>query len=196
MSGFFSFDIETLGTTSECVILSAALVYVDIQKTKQLSNEELYKYLINESIFVKFNVKEQIEHNRTTSKSTIDWWKQQDKDIQNVSLLPRKDDVLVVDGLNRLRDYVKENGSNSSPVYIRGNLDGICIDSLAESFKVEPICHWGRYRDFRTAIDLFYGTSNGYVEVPEFDKNLVKKHNPIHDIVYDSVMFLRGELNE
>jgi hypothetical protein len=70
------------------------------------------------------------------------------------------------------------------------------IDSLAESFKVEPMCHWGRYRDFRTAIDLFYCTSNGYVEVPEFDKNLVKKHNPIHDIAYDAVMFLRGELNE
>lgn len=181
----FILDIETLGHESNTVILSAALLYVDFDQNFT------YEELLDRTIFVKFNAKEQITAGRTTDKDTIEWWKSLDKSIQEISLIPSKDDVSVTEGLDILRASYKEHKKDL--VWIRGSLDSLAIDSLAHSFGVEPIAPWWNYRDVRTAIDLLKESSvRAYCDVPGFDRTIVAKHNPIHDCAYDAYMLRYG----
>lgn len=181
----YIFDIETLGKESTTVILSAAIVYVDF------SGDFTYEELIDNSIFVKFKVNEQLKAGRTYDKDTINWWESRPDDVKKKSITPNDSDVSVIDGLKTLRDYYSKNKSDM--IWIRGSLDSLAIDSLASSFKVDPIAPWWNYRDVRTAIDLLKETSKrSYCDIPNFDKSKVIKHDPVHDICYDAFMMKYG----
>lgn len=185
----FIFDVETMGIESTCVILSAAMTYVGDE------NNYTYDDLLKSSIFVKFDAHEQLNAGRTVTQSTVDWWKSLDKEIIRKSYKPSTEDISVNLGLSKLRDFYNENKkSKNDIVWIRGQLDSLAIDSLANSFNQEIIVPWWNYRDVRTAIDLLKATGKrGYCNIPNFDKSIVKKHDPIHDCVYDAMMLLYGE---
>jgi hypothetical protein len=58
---------------------------------------------------------------------------------------------------------------------------------------VEPIFHYSKWRDVRTAVDFLSGSNNGYCEVDYegFDPALdITKHNPIDDCVYDAMQLM------
>lgn len=195
MSGFFILDSETLGLRDESVLLSLAICFVDLEFAMKSTPTDLYNFVIKNSKFIKFDLTEQKnEYNRWVSKDTLEWWSKIDRDIQKISLIPSDKDLSAVDGLNELREYIKSfDGGSKFPIYQRGYLDGSIIIGLSDSVGVKCPINPFRFRDVRTIIDVLYGSNDGYCDVENFDKSLVKKHDPIHDIAKDVIMMIHGK---
>jgi hypothetical protein len=82
------FDVETLGAESNSVILSAAIVYLNP------AEKHTWESLYENSLFVKFKVKEQVkEYKRVTEKDTIDWWNKQCDIAKKQSFYPNYKDL-------------------------------------------------------------------------------------------------------
>ena len=192
MSGILCFDIETLGTESNSVVLSAAIVYAD------LDSMHTWESLYTQSEFVKFSVEEQIKnYKRTVDRNTVEWWNKQCDMVKRKSFIPSKDDLSAKEGITKLRAYIKDKcDPEKTTIWTRGNLDQVAFDSLSKDCDEEVIMNYYNYRDVRTFVDVTANTSKrGYCKIskdkyPEFDNNIVMKHNPIDDIVYDVLMML------
>jgi hypothetical protein len=186
----FMFDVETLGVESTCVILSAALIHFDPEK------RPTYQDLLDNACFVKFDVKEQLQLGRTSSKSTLDWWKGQHEYVRKVSLEPSREDMSVENGLLKFYKYMGQFPNQfKQTMWARGSLDQMAIDSLAVRVGLEEITGYNMWRDVRTAIDILYGTTNGYVDVdhPLFKRHEVIKHHPVHDCALDAMQLMYGK---
>lgn len=186
----FIFDVETLGVESNAVVLSAALIHFDPEK------QPTYQDLVNDACFVKFNAKEQLNMGRTVSKSTLAWWKEQHEYVRKLALEPSYEDVTAAVGIRVLYDYMARfPNSDKQTMWARGSLDQLVIDSLCVKLGMQEITGYNMWRDVRTAVDILYGTSNGYVEVvhPEFQRHNVIKHMPVHDCALDAMMLLYGK---
>jgi hypothetical protein len=187
----FVFDVETLGVESTAVVLSAAMVHFDPEK------RPTYQDLLDNACFVKFDVKEQLSVGRSSSKSTLEWWKSQHEYVRKVSLDPSREDMTVENGMQKFYDYMaKFTNAKQQTMWARGSLDQMAIDSLAVKFGLEEITGYNVWRDVRTAVDILYGTTNGYVEVvhPLFERHNVIKHHPVHDCALDAMQLMYGKL--
>lgn len=187
----FCFDVETLATESTSVILSAAIVYFEPK------SEPSYQDLLDNTLFVKFNAEEQISQlKRIVNKSTLDWWKTQPDYARQVSFNPKKDDLTAEEGIDRIIRYMdRYPNPREQTMWARGSLDQVTIDSLCRQIDKPTISEYYTWRDVRTAIDILYGSSNGYcgIEHPEFNRDLVIKHAPYHDVCLDVMMLLYGK---
>lgn len=187
----FAFDVETLGIESNCIVLSAAIIYFDLDERPTL------KELIDRALFVKFNAVEQKKLNRTITPSTLNWWKEQHEFVRKLSFVPHEDDYSMVDGLEQLRAYVKKHGSGDNMVWARGGLDQMSIESLARTAGVEPFHDYNAWMDVRTAIRCLKATANkrAYIKIPDdiMQSYDVTKHHPVHDCALDIMMLLHGE---
>lgn len=195
-SEFFVFDIETAGTESIALMLSAAFVYVEPQLLSA-DNNEAYQQLLDSSIFVKFKAKPQTlpPYNRLVEKDTLDWWSKQGEFQRNLAIIPNKIDMDVLDGVSVLREFFfsKPNAKNLS-IWTRGTFDQPIFESTLKSYKLPAFVPFNSFRDIRTAIDIIYCDTSrrGYVDVPNFDQSKVISHHPVHDCARDALMLLRG----
>lgn len=187
----FIFDVETLGVESTAVILSAGMVYLD--PTAKPS----YQDLLDNACFVKFDVEEQLKMGRTMDKETVEWWAKQHQYVKEVSFKPNATlDMTAQQGVDILKQYMASfPDSQKQTVWARGCLDQVTIDSLTKRIDVEPIANYASWRDVRTAVDILYGTTNGYCEVdyPDFQRAAVIKHHPVHDCALDAMMLRYGK---
>ena len=191
----YMFDIETLGKSSESVVLSIACIHFDTNKRP--SPQELR----DSAFFVKLDAADQIKRlHRKVDKSTIDWWAKQCDMVRDKSFTAKPDDIKLEDGVEMLRAWAKLYGNTPDKwVWARGNLDQLVLDSVEEQLQVDHVFFFKRWRDVRTAVDFLCDTKTGYckVDYPGFDPYLhIYKHNPIDDCVYDIMMMLYGVPNE
>lgn len=187
----FMFDIETLGVESNAVVLSAALIHFDPEK------RPTYQDLLDNALFVKLNSKDQVKRlGRTVDLGTLEWWQNQHEYVRSVSLDAKDSDLLAEDAIAQLHDYMnKVSGAQKQTMWARGSLDQMAIDSLSKKLDMQPITGYNMWRDVRTAVDLLYGTTNGYVEVehPLFNRAAVIKHHPVHDCALDAMQLMYGK---
>ena len=186
----FIFDVETLGVESNAVVLSAALIHFDPEK------RPTYQDLLNDACFVKFSAKEQAQMGRTVSKSTLEWWKEQHEYTRKVSFDPSREDMTAENGVKALQDYMaKFPNAEKQTMWARGSLDQLVIDSLCVKLGMQEITGYNMWRDVRTAVDIMFGTTNGYVEVdhPLFKRHEVIKHHPVHDCALDAMQLMYGK---
>ena len=104
--------------------------------------------------------------------------------------------MTVENGMQKFYNYMaKFPNAKDQTMWARGSLDQLSIDSLAVKFGLEEITGYNKWRDVRTAVDILYGTSNGYVEVdhPLFVRHEVIKHHPVHDCALDAMMLMYGK---
>lgn len=184
------FDVETLGTESNCVVLSAAIIHFD-------TNEKVgYDDLLAKALFVKFDAQYQIkELKRTIENETLEWWSKQHDYVKKVSMTPSADDLTPQEGITKLREYVNKYAGDKT-MWARGSLDQMSIDSLSRMVGEEPIVRYNMWRDVRTAVDLLCETAtDGYctVEHPNFQRHNVIKHHPTHDCALDIMMLMYGK---
>lgn len=186
----FMFDVETLGVESNSVVLSAALIHFDPMEKPD------YQTLLDNAILVKFNAKEQIDAGRKVNIDTLEWWKNQHEYIRNLAFIPSKEDVSVEQAFTLLHNYMnKFPNAHKQTMWARGSLDQLVIDSLAKKFDLQPITNYNMWRDVRTAVDIMYGSTNGYCEVEfeGFKRHEVIKHHPVHDCALDAMMLMYGK---
>ncbi len=186
----FMFDVETLGVDSNSVVLSAALIHFDP------AEKPSYQELLDNACFVKFKAKEQIEMKRQVDLGTLEWWKNQHHYVRSCAMDPSSDDVTIEQGLTILHNYMNKfpNAQNQT-MWARGSLDQMVIDNLARKLDLQPITGYNMWRDVRTAIDILYGTTNGYcsIDYEGFDRAAVIKHHPVHDCALDIMMLMYGK---
>ena len=104
--------------------------------------------------------------------------------------------MTVENGMQKFYDYMaKFPNAEKQTMWARGSLDQLAIDSLAVKFGLQEITGYNMWRDVRTAVDILYGTSNGYCEIdhPLFKRHEVIKHHPVHDCAYDIMMLIHGK---
>lgn len=189
MAKHFIFDLETLGKSTESIVLSAAIVHFDL--TEKVS----YQELLDRTLLVKFSVAEQRQMGRNINKGTVQWWSEQSKTAQQKSFIPSKNDLTVREGLCYITEYVDTHGDKGSLCWTRGNFDQLITESLFMSVDMKPAIHFNKYMDIRTALRLMKESTNstGYCTVPDFDDSIVDKHDPIHDVCYDVYQILYGD---
>ena len=187
----FMFDIETLGTESTSVILSAAIIHFELGKDYE------YEQLLEDSLFVKFDVQEQLKQfKRVAQKDTIDWWSKQHEYVRGVSLKPTDLDMSALEAVRALREYAAQFPEKNQTIWARGSLDQMVIDSITRQLDQDLIFPYNNWRDMRTAIDLLKDTGkNGYCDIahPTFKSHNVIKHHPTHDCAYDIMMLIYGK---
>lgn len=184
------FDIETLSTDQDAVVLSAALTWFNPEEKPS------FEKLIEDTCFVKFDVMEQARAGRKISKSTLAWWEKMHPAVKEFSYVPKGSDRSVEEGFYIFKEYIKSKPSNDqTTVWARGNMDEFVIDHLAKTNKIYPLFEYHQWRDVRTAVDILTGSNNGYCRVnyEGFNSHNVVKHNPIHDCCYDVMMLLYGD---
>ncbi len=185
----FCYDVETLSLKEVGVVLSAAIV-----EFNPLGGETMSQ-LLEKALLVKFDAAEQVRAGRVMDEDVVEWWKQQDPEVQKVSL-GNVGAVSTLRGISALRKYITDRvGVEEDYVFwTRGSLDQFVTDSLCASVGQKPIVPYRFYRDVRTAVDILYGTSRGYTSVPKKVLDVeVRKHDPRHDVCYDALMLASGE---
>lgn len=182
------FDIETLGIESNSVILSMACIYFDPTKNPT------YRELLDSAFFIKLDIADQRARlGRTETQSTLDWWESQSEGPKLMSFYKSSEDVTADIAIETLRTWSQQFPNHDKcAVWARGNLDQMAIGSLENACNLPTVFHFGRWRDVRTAVDLLTGSTNGYCDIKDFDKNQVIKHDPRHDCAYDIMMLCYG----
>lgn len=186
----FILDIETLGVESTSAILSIAVLHLDESTTD-------FQSMLDNSIFVKFDLKEQFKNNRTEDRTTCEWWDKQTEQVKIASLYPSEGDFSFCEGIDIVETWMKNKGfTKNSSVFARGSLDSLCLESCYRTFDKTPLIKYYQWLDVRTAIDMMYDNSRyGYVDVEYegFETYMVVKHNPVYDCAYDGMMLKYGK---
>lgn len=191
----FCFDCETLGIESTSAVLSIGMVYFDASKPISM------RQLFSDSIFIKFDIQDQIRRfSRTRELSTMQWWSRQCDYAKQTNLLPSTQDVITEEGIRLLREWFNSKpDAKNEMVWVRGHLDQPVFESLLRALDLPQLIPYSSYRDVRTGIDCFYPSSkNGYVDVDvsrcaDFDSNAIVKHHPVHDCVLDICQLFAGK---
>jgi hypothetical protein len=186
----FCYDVETQSVREKAVVLSFAITYFDPNDL-----DMTIESLLEDTLFVKFDAKEQIkEMKRHVSSEVIDWWKKQCDIVRDVSFKPKETDVKALDGVNIIKEFVKRKAKNKEElVFTRGSLDQFVTDNLCGDLGVPMIFNYASYLDVRTALYCTKDTCvRGYCDIPGFDKNRIMKHNPVDDVIYDILMLVKG----
>jgi hypothetical protein len=191
----YCIDVETLGTESTAVILSIAYVPFSFDEKPD------YVELLGRSKFLKLNVEQQLRnYKRTVEPDTIKWWEKQCDMVKQKSFIKSKLlDCDVSTALNTMKQDIgldiETNNNRDTIFWARGSLDQMCLDSLSKQVHGKMFIPFNNWRDIRTAVDLLYDTSaGGYCKVPGFNPDVVLKHDPVHDICYDVMQLLSGNL--
>lgn len=188
MSVDFIFDIETLGKTDGCVLLSFGILPCPEDLTKEYSIEEL----TNSGLYVKLNREEQIKYGRSVEQETVDWWSKQDK----AARLVLSNDNLTdnVFAYFMVRKFMFDNGlDKNSKIWSRGMIDQRWWQSWNMSCQkmnsdvVDFLGFW-LWRDIRTALELMTGNPNGNISINDVSKNIIK-HNALSDCILDFYRF-------
>jgi len=124
-------------------------------------------------------------YGRRIDKSTIDWWKEQPREAQEL-IKESETDRPLAEIAPFFQDLIIDP-SQISKVYTRGNtFDPIFLDSILENVKSPEVYNWWTVRDTRSMIDgLSFGSGlkNSFM-VPGLEESFIH-HNPIHDIAMD-----------
>ena len=90
-------DLETLGVTNDCAILTVGAIKFD-----PYSDTEPHS-----GLYLRVNVDEQTELGRTVDDNTLEWWGKQDPKIREEAL-GDNDRVSVNELLKQLNKYLKD----------------------------------------------------------------------------------------
>lgn len=114
-NGWTFIDHETLGLWDSSIIAMTGVCYFSDAELKQGflngTTELTLESLIDRSATWKFNINEQVSLARTTSKSAIAFWKEQDEAVRTAVLKESDNDVSILEMFNLLQSYHLQCGS-------------------------------------------------------------------------------------
>jgi hypothetical protein len=191
------FDIETMGTESQSVMLCASFLVYDLLEDATTPVAELEDRIRT----FKLNVAEQIQDGGVIEPSTVEWWGEQlvESPHLNELLHPQEYDLTMEEFAEQLEEWLKAEGydKRNDWAWQRGTLDITVVDSIMKRtgrYDYDRPIFWWKIREIRTLIDILGAGRtrlNGYVDgirerVEEFIPHFTK-HNPAHDILMEVV---------
>lgn len=202
-------DIETLAWSETSVIATLGATMFHFKNDANLT----YQEVLDKTFYVKLDVKDQIRRfGRTTDKDTIEWWKKQPLEVQEMSIKSKDDDVKLDDMMVKFKEYLFLNNFDFYNSYIWTRGIAYDIPKLESSFKrvaddenknsyncdfvgyVKPkdkyIINTFRARDIRTFHDLVGDVDNGKWELPSGRPDEFVEHHAKHDIALDVMKLL------
>ena len=186
-------DLETCDLESTCVVLSLALLFVNIDDIKY-SIEDMY----NDTFFIKFDASEQVKtYGRTTNKDTLSWWSTQAKAVRQKSLIPSNSDVSLEDGLKACLYFAKRfSAKDTIPVFTRSPISQVALTSICKAVGMDSIFPFYNFRDVKTFLECMNtNAKKGYCAIdknlfPDYNRNDLVSHDPQSDCVADAAMLI------
>ncbi|AAR90930.1 DNA exonuclease A [Aeromonas phage 65] len=191
----FIIDFESLDVCESAILIEASIIpfHMDIV------NVPTFNSLVSNGIKIKFDIKSQKALGRTTSASTIDWWKRQGDDAK-LLLKPSDEDVTMVEGLAELKEFLNKNDISfkKSHFWTRGEMDIIWLRSWiisamgippSEVTNEAPVM-FNNFREIRTVIEDNLGRDQTYCPLPVGSLPNFTKHNSLHDCARDVLMVI------
>lgn len=134
-------DIETLGFTHSCVVLTLGAVKFNPYDRQEPTSP----------LYFRINVDEQTLKGRTVDDSTVEWWGKQSPESQEEAMGDNGDRISMDDATNQLSRYLV----GVDKIWAQGPLFDICI--LEHFYKMigkpVPWQYW-QIRDSRTVGDM------------------------------------------
>lgn len=184
-------DWETIGPAPNGKVVElSAIAFSD-----SLDEDIVFDELVKKGIKIKFDLKAQ--KSRITTSETIEWWKKQSPEAQEI-LKPSDEDMTLEEGMKMFAEYIKNSGIDpwKSHMWCRGQSFDfpILIDVLrgvhgtVDTFSHEPVKFWNQ-RDIRTAIEaLLLERDQTTTPLPKGTLDGFIMHNSIHDCAKDVIM--------
>lgn len=185
---YFIFDLETLSTHNNALILSISFCCGDYQRQ---GPEHAIEYVRERGETYRLPIEMQKNRfGRHVEDDTLAWWKNHNDAFEVVMSAGNRIDCseLYPRIVKHLSLY--EYDQKETVVWLRApHFDQPILESFFETVhgkKGVPYSHW-KIRDVRTAIDIATGSNNGYPENNRDvgDKFGIRKHVPIDDIALD-----------
>ena len=133
-------DIETLGTSPDCVVLSVGAVKFDPFTNIEPNNRLLWRP----------STEEQFNANRTVLDSTLEWWATQPKHIQ--------DEAFTEEGRVSLIDFFKDLNKylvGVDKIWCQGpQFDMVILEDLFNQFKHHTNWAFWQIQDCRTLFNM------------------------------------------
>lgn len=177
------FDLETLGTTFDSVVLSIGCTAFDFETGE-----------IDDGINIKLSVEDQIKnYKRICEQGTIDWWKKQDEFAREI-LKPSDKDRTMDGALNLLNIYIKSTGYDwkNSYCFSRGTaFDFPILEHMYKQASLKQAYNTWKIRDVRTFLELlemFLNANDIIIEQLEQKNN----HNSLEDCKNDAMKMIRS----
>ena len=179
-------DLETLAKASNSVILSLGMTV-----TKYTDKDATFKSLLAGGLYLKFDIKQQLAMKRTTEKSTVAWWREQDPVARKV-LNPSPSDVSVLDLPMLMGEYFDDIGVDIKKVdfYDRNSFDMSKLQDLFEN-NLDTKVTWDYKHVFEIATMLRYQGYDRYAGMHVSDVEGAVYHNALHDAAVDHLRILK-----
>lgn len=180
------YDFETLGIKPETAP-AACLALINFDTDRFVDDPYTFEELCDMTKFVKFDVMEQVQkHGRKIEKETLNWWMQQDEEVQKL-IKPAADDVSAMDVYSF---FVSNLHPMTKKVFTRrASLDQPLLISLCEKAGHPLPYGWYDYREIVSYFEgLTYGNNLDTSWVPSEAVGF-KKHDPIHDVACDVLRY-------
>lgn len=150
------FDLETLNTEADSVVLTLGAVVFDPVKN------EFY-----DELYLKFDVEQQMDKGRTTSDSTLEWWGKQAQEVQEAAF-SETNRQSIEDCLQAFRQFVHKHKADR--IWSQGSMDPLIMNHMYKQFgQPVPWSYWME-RDSRTMFDFYE---------PNMDRS--KHHDALED---------------
>lgn len=154
-------DLETLATTPNAAILTIGACKFDPK-----AND------IHSTFYERIKLEPQESYGRRIDDSTLEWWSQQDKQIQEDAFGEGSDRIDLKDAMKKLYTF----GLGTSNVWSHGSIfDVIIIEDVCRSFQQAVTWKFWEVRDTRTLFDL-----------AKVDVRIEGKHNALTDAIAQS----------
>jgi len=169
------FDLETLGTHANAVILSVGAVAVDS------SEDYTYDELIKNGFYVTLDVKSQAAAGRNIEKDTLDWWATQGADAMKV-LKPSDSDIHWSELMPSIFTWFESLNVNVKNVLVYSRGSHFDFSIMHDLFRVtgnstpyELPWRWWNIHDSKTVVQTLLG---GDIKV---NPTGFIAHNSLHD---------------
>jgi hypothetical protein len=133
-------DIETLGTSSNALVISISAVIFD------MSSKE-----VGEKFEIGLNQEQQLTNGAIIDEETVEWWDKQSDEAKE--MLERLEKIDITEALNKFNSWVKANFSAPSKIKLWGNgatFDNVIVENLYKRHDIKFAIPYYAHKDVRT----------------------------------------------
>jgi hypothetical protein len=178
-------DLETLGSKSDSVILSLGLTFSRYDEIKTFDE------LLSEGLYVKFDIKEQLDRGRITQDRVVKWWYTQPIEAKKI-LFKKHDDISLYQLPKILDGFFASKGVDVKKVdfYDRKSFDMTKLQYLFEE-ELGGDIFWNPNSEFEVATAFRFLGFDRYAGVQVSDIPGAIYHHALHDAAVDHLRLFK-----